>query len=79
MSGEIVDLINSAARGQETVLPCADQDLKRIACRARIPDLDVNTANPMPVRFESLHQMVPNKATGARYQYSLLFRISAVS
>jgi hypothetical protein len=26
----------------------------------------------MPVCFEFLHQMVPNKATGARYQYSLL-------
>src|ERR1039457_5056706 len=74
VGGKVIDLIDPAARGQEAVFCLAQiKDLKRVACRSFVfRILDVNSPDPMPVRFESLHQMVANKTACARYQYPLL-------
>jgi hypothetical protein len=69
VGGEIVDLIDSPARSQEAVLGLTQiQDFEVIAGRNFIFwVLNVNAADPMAVRFETLYQVVPNEAAGPRH------------
>src|SRR6202034_3912856 len=74
IGSQIVNLIHSSAGGEPAVLrPAEIQDLERIARGTFVfRILDVHPSDPMPVGFETLHQVVPNEASGAGYQYSFL-------